>query len=276
MRIKKITRKKCKPGETFYCVQVPGNDIVVRAGDRDIAARNCGFGFLFGMSAMAFSANTLRIEWSAEQCTAFVEQFGLTELRDTLRSQDSRGMSDDDIAYLTVATFFRTEFFKIYKRLEEWINDCGTDASMRGFVVSPFGARRLLPQRTYQGRDDEKGVIKNLSNISVNSPVQDFETIFMARVMINSREKMKKYGMKSHLIGTVHDSIVGFSHKDEEPLVFKIILEEFQKDFPEANGIPYMGELNLAKPENGEVWGLGKQEISYEDVKSVPYPVRTR
>jgi hypothetical protein len=228
------------------------------------------------MSAMAFAGNTLRLEWTVEQCEKFIKDFDLADMRNSFRAQENRGLSEDDTAYLTVATYFRTEFFKIYKRLEEWINDCGTLASVQGYVVSPFGARRLLPQRVYQGRDDERAVIKNLSNIAVNSPVQDYETIFMASVMINARNQMKKYGLKSHLIGTVHDSCVGFSHVNEEPMVFKIILKEFIRDFPQANGIPYFGELNLADPMKGEVWGLGGKEYKWEDVKDVPLPIRTR
>jgi len=128
----------------------------------------------------------------------------------------------------------------------------------------------------YQGRDDDKAVIKNLSNIAVNSPVQDYETIFMANVMINSREQFKKYGLKSHLIGTVHDSVVGFSHVDDELIAMKILLKEFMTDFPQAKGIPFFGEANIADPLKGEVWGLGKREILYEEVKDVPLPVRMR
>jgi len=276
MKIKRITRKPCKKGETFYCIQVGSGNIVVRCGYTDLRARNCGFGFLFGMSAMAFSTGTLRLEWTVEQCEQFIKEFNLTEMQDTFRSQESRGLSDDDISYLTVATFFRTEFFKIYKRLEEWINDCGTLSSTQGYVVSPFGARRLLPQRKYQGKDDDKAVIKNLSNISVNSPVQDYETVFMANVMINSREQFKKYKLKSHLIGTVHDSVVGFSHVDDELMAMKILLREFMHDFPQANGIPYFGEANIADPLKNEVWGLGKREILFDEVKDVQLPVRMR
>jgi hypothetical protein len=98
----------------------------------------------------------------------------------------------------------------------------------------------------------------------------------MAGVMINARDKLKKYNLKSHLIGTVHDSVVGFSHASEEPMVFKIILKEFMNDYPQANGIPYFGELNLADPAKGEVWGLGGKEYTWDDVKDVELPMRTR
>jgi len=276
VKIKRITRKPCVPGETFYCVHVEGNNVICRAGKTSVKGRNCGFGFLFGMSATAFANTTLRLEWTVAQCEKFIKDFDLTDMRNAFREQEHRGLSEDDTAYLTVATYFRTEFFKIYRRLETWINDCGTLASVQGYVISPFGARRLLPQRMYQGKDDERAVIKNLSNIAVNSPVQDYETVFMANVMINSREKFKKYGLKSHLIGTVHDSAVGFFHKDDELIALKILLKEFMTDFPQANGIPFYGECNIADPSKGEVWGLGKKEVLYEDVKDVELPMRTR
>jgi DNA polymerase I-like protein with 3'-5' exonuclease and polymerase domains len=276
VKIKRITRKFCESGETFYCIHVAGNEVACRAGDRAIRGRNCGFGFLFGMSATAFAGNTLRLEWTVKQCEKFINDFNLNDMRNTFREQEMRGLSEEDTAYLTVATYFRTEFFKIYKRLETWINDCGTLASVQGYVVSPFGARRLLPQRMYQGKDDDRAVIKNLSNIAVNSPVQDYETVFMANVMINAREKFKKYGLKSHLIGTVHDSVVGFSHVDDELIALKILLKEFMVDFPQANGIPFFGECNIADPAKGEVWGLGGKEILYEDVKDVVLPSRER
>ena len=231
-------------------------------------AKLCGFGFLFGMAALTFSTNTLRMEWTAEKCEQFIPEYNLEKLRDNLRKR-YKNLSEDDLAYLTVATFFRDEFFKMYPVLEKWILQQGAIAAKQGYVRSPWGARRLLPQLTYQGRHSDSKEIKNLSNIAVNSPVQNYEAVYMAKAMVGTAKDMEANGFHSYIAGTVHDSIVPFTFVEEQDEVLKIMLTYFATDYPAAKGIPYAGECNVAVVSDGQIWGYGSKEVKIKDVKDV-------
>jgi hypothetical protein len=231
-------------------------------------AKFCGFGFLFGMAALTFSTNTLRMEWTAEKCEQFIPEYNLEKLRDSLRKR-YKNLSEDDLAYLTVATFFRDEFFKMYPVLEKWILQQGAIAAKQGYVRSPWGARRLLPQLTYQGRHSDSKEIKNLSNIAVNSPVQNYEAVYMAKAMVGTAKDMEANGFHSYIAGTVHDSIVPFTFVEEQDEVLKIMLTYFATDYPAAKGIPYAGECNVAEVAKGFIWGYGEREVKLKEVKDV-------
>jgi hypothetical protein len=227
---------------------VQGKRLIVKGESANYVMGNC----LFGMAATEFARSQLRKDWTVERCQALIEEFHLEDLRGKVISEHSFITQEDEIAYVTVATFFRNQFFKTYPRLEQWIAECAVKANI-GYVVSPFGARRLLPSRTYQGHDDKKSDLKNTANIAVNSPVQEFETIVMAHVMTRANQSLENYKLKGYMIATVHDSVVGFLRKEELELGANLILKEFIVEFPQTNGIPFFGEMNIADPAKGEV-----------------------
>jgi hypothetical protein len=49
----------------------------------------------------------------------------------------------------------------------------------------------------------------------------------------------------------------------------KKILEFMAYDWPQHNGIPVFGEMNIAKPWEGERWGFGKIEIDLSSVDKI-------
>jgi len=265
MKIKKI--RKIEDQESF-CLNVEDHLLVVKTKTTPVVVPNCGFGFLFGMSALTFASSTLRMEWSASKCKDFIVEYHLERLEAKLKAQ-YRKQTDDEIAYLTVATFFRDEFFKMYPVLEKWILQQGALAAKQGYVRSPWGARRLLPQLTYQGRHSDSKVIKNLSNIAVNSPVQNYEAVYMAKAMVGTARDMEANGFHSYIAGTVHDSIVPFTFVEEQDEVLKIMLTYFATDYPAAKGIPYAGECNVAVVNEGEIWGYGSSEWHLKEVADV-------
>lgn len=266
MKIKKIFRTDNL--EEAYCLNVEDHMLVVKTSTTPLAIPNCGFGFLFGMAAVTFANSTLRIEWNAPKCKVFIKEYHLDKLQSAISTRYKK-LSEDDLAYLTVATYFRDEFFKMYPVLEKWILKQGAIAAKQGYVRSPWGARRLLPQLTYQGRHSDSKVIKNLSNIAVNSPVQNYEAVYMAKAMIGTATEMEKNGFHSYIAGTVHDSIVPFTFVEEQKEVLKIMLTYFATDYPAAQGIPYAGECNVALVSQGEIWGYGSSEWKLKDVKDV-------
>jgi DNA polymerase I-like protein with 3'-5' exonuclease and polymerase domains len=246
---------------------------------RDIG-KMIGLSFIFGASANNLAGGTLRMAWNPKMCADFIRDRGLKELQKSI-VQSNKRIQGDALLYFVVASFFRSEFFKLYPELEKWIFECANIACNTGYRRSPWGSRRLLPQLRTKGAHADGGMYKNLSNIAVNSPVQDFETVVMACAMIIIDSNYEDLGYISYLVGTVHDSVVSINHISELNSCLRILLEAFNFDHPATYGMPYSGECNVADYTKGEFWGFGHREVKYKEVKDVPiirkrYRTRTK
>jgi DNA polymerase I-like protein with 3'-5' exonuclease and polymerase domains len=227
-----------------------------------------GLSFIFGASANNLAGGTLKMAWNPKMCADFIKDRGLQDLQESIVKSNKR-LQGDSLLYFVVASFFRSEFFKLYPELEKWIFECANIASNTGYRRSPFGSRRLLPQLKTKGRHADQGMYKNLCNIAVNSPVQDFETVVMACVMIIVDSAYEDLGYISYTVGTVHDSVVDINHKSELESCMKILLEAFNFNHAATYGLPYSGECNVADYTKGEYWGFGHREVKYKDVENV-------
>jgi DNA polymerase I-like protein with 3'-5' exonuclease and polymerase domains len=237
-------------------------------------AKMIGLAFIFGAGVNNLAGGTLRMAWNPKECQEFIKERKLDDLlKQTI--QHNKKIIGDNLYYYVVSSFFRTEFFKLYPELEQWILECAKEASVTGYRRSPWGSRRLLPQLTYQGRHSDGGALKNLSNISVNSPVQDYETVVMATVMSSTDAAFEELGYVSYMPGMVHDSAVTVAYKDELDSVLKIELSAFDFNDFATYGIPYGGECNVADFTKGEFWGFGKREVELDEVKDIT-PIRKK
>lgn len=232
---------------------------------RDVG-KMIGLSFIFGAGVNNLASGTLRRVWTPKKCEEFIEERKLESLKESSARYNSH-LKGDDLSYYVVAAFFRSEFFKLYPELENWINECSRNASVTGYRRTPWGSRRLLPQLTYQGKDSDNGAIKNLCNIAVNSPVQDYETVVMATAMIKIDSELERLGYDSYIMGTVHDSCVCVVKKDELDSVLKIALEAFRFEHPATFGVQYSGECDIADYSKGEFWGYGGRSVKWSDVK---------
>jgi hypothetical protein len=237
-------------------------------------AKMIGLAFIFGAGVNNLAGGTLRMAWNQKKCQEFIKERNLEDLLNQT-IQHNKSLTGDDLYYYVVSAFFREEFFKLYPELEQWITECAKEASVTGYRRSPWGSRRLLPQLTYQGRHSDGGILKNLSNIAVNSPVQDYETVVMATVMSSTEETFEELGYISYMPGMVHDSVVTVVYKDELDSVLKIELSAFNFNDPATFGIPYGGECNVADFTKGEFWGFGKREVELDEVKDI-VPIRKK
>jgi DNA polymerase-1 len=168
-------------------------------------AKGVNFGFIFGRSAQGFQID-LEENWSDEEIYKYIEQ-------EQLEIKDNHDGEPDP--YLTVASELRKRFFKKYPNLMPWIQSCHEFAKTHGYVEAPQGIRRHLPWMSYIGKDADRKVYSNLQNISVNSPVQGFESLTIYKAMIGIEKEMVEKNMKSLPIAMVHDSLVFYVHKDE-------------------------------------------------------------
>jgi DNA polymerase I-like protein with 3'-5' exonuclease and polymerase domains len=263
-----------KTGELISYEEYCKNTKNGRCKDLRQIAKMIGLAFIFGAGVNNLAGGTLRMAWNPKKCQEFIRERKLEDLLNQT-IQHNKKIGGDNLYYYVVSAFFRTEFFKLYPELEQWILECAKEASVAGYRRSPWGSRRLLPQLTYQGQHSDGGALKNLSNISVNSPVQDYETVVMATVMSSTDESFEELGYISYMPGMVHDSAVTVAYKDELDSVLKIELSAFDFNDPATYGIPYGGECNVADFTKGEFWGFGKREVELDEVKNI-VPIRKK
>jgi len=208
--------------------------------------KKTNFQFLFGGSPFAFANDVIRKEWTEEACETFLK--------------DNKIKPSNDI-FLDVAKYIYDQFFESYAGLKRFLEMSHVNARKNGYARSVHGARRLLPQLQYIGKDDDTKFIKNLLNISINSVVQNFEVSCVMRTMVNIHRRFKENNLKSFLFGMIHDAVDIYVHKDELKIVYKILKEEFERDYPEYRGVIMECEFDLANPrdkENPTTWGFGK------------------
>jgi hypothetical protein len=263
-----------KVGEFISYEEYCKNDKKGKCKDLRQIAKMIGLAFIFGAGVNNLAEGTLRMAWNPKKCQEFIKERKLEDLLNQT-IQHNKKLIGDNLYYYVVSAFFRAEFFKLYPELEQWILECAREASVMGYRRSPWGSRRLLPQLTYQGKHSDGKALKNLSNISVNSPVQDYETVVMATVMSSTDKAFEELGYISYMPGMVHDSAVTVAYKDELDSVLKIELLAFDFNDSAAYGIPYGGECNVADFTKGEFWGFGKREVGLDEVKEVN-PIRKK
>jgi len=225
-------------------------------------SKGANFGLLFGSSGFSFAKSTLEKEWTEEECDTYLKENDIMNKPTALfRLSKENNMMLVDLKfckYWAVANDIRKKFFETYWGLERWIKQQQKFAKKNGFVRSSFGPVRRLPELTYIGDDSFQTHIKNLCNISLNSPVQTFESSIIAMGMIDIYRELKKRDMKSRIIGMVHDSCMLYIHKSEKNEMKNIIKKAFEKDRPEYNGIPIEVEGDLSDVTKEEYWGFGK------------------
>ncbi len=224
-------------------------------------AKGVNFSLLFGSSGMAFASSSLIPNWTLDEAKEYVyDNKLLAKLQHLKEMQNDKNFDNDFFWYWTVANDIRKKFFETYPGLKAWIDAVPKQAVKDGYVVSPFGCIRRLPQLTYAGEDMNHSKHKNLLNISLNSPVQNYEAFMMMKLISELDKYCEENSLKSYLIGNVHDSIIMYTHKDEEEALFAKAHEIFREAIPANNGVPM--ELDIDRADyfgKDELWGFGTE-----------------
>ncbi len=238
-------------------------------------AKACNFSLLFGTSAFSFAVRSLKGSWSEEDCKTFMANNSTPtvnledrrkKLVDLMHQKGAIGADlpeaeKEKLSYYWVcAIVMKDRFFLKYGRLQQWMHEQISWATDYGYVTSVFGAVRRLPKLTREKYLDP-GEKKEFQNISINSPVQTYEAVLIMDAMVHLHKELKKRGLRSKIVCTVHDSCVMYIHKEEVDEVNTLIKTCFEQDREENKGIPMIAELNVADYEQGEVWGFGKEYV---------------
>lgn len=216
-------------------------------------AKTVAFSLLFGAKANTLKSNALDNKWSDEEVESYIKENNLKIIKNR---------RDEEEKFLTVAEDLRNKFFETYSLLLPTIESYHSLAEKNGFVDSPFGGRRHLPQLTKTGYHSDKGEISNLHNIAINSPTQNFEAMYMFSKQIEIYKYLKDNNLKTKIVNSVYDSILFEFHKDEVkklvPVIFNIM-----EDYTNYT-VPITIEQDL-----GGYWGFPDVDVDRENIHKI-------
>jgi hypothetical protein len=229
-------------------------------------SKSINFLMLFGGAAMIFVKKFLETAWTEEQCEKYIEENKLQDIQDQMFDRYKKETTRMH-KYLACATDIRNKFFKLYSSLLDWHSREVEFATNNGYVRSPYGAVRRLPELLLQGPDDRKlnsRIIRNLQNIAVNSTIQNFESCLVMLGIIELSKWLKTNFMKSKIFNSVHDSIDLMIHRSEVLEVMSKAKEILEKDRPEYKGFPIRVDGEISDLSKGQIY---KHGISFEKFK---------
>ena len=227
-------------------------------------AKAINFGFEFGSTGFNFAMQSLVPEWNLKEIEDYIKKYYLEN--NIKKLKDNKFIDESELpknfhSYWAVGSHIRREFFTQYHGLANWIETSQKDACKTGYVISQFGAIRRVPELTAFGNDGliiRRGHHKNLLNITLNSPVQNFEVVLIARTMNKLHKFIQEHDLKSSIFMTIHDSILVYLHKDEIDIINKKVKEFFEEQIPESEGVFMKMEGTIADYYGkDEAWGEG-------------------
>jgi len=216
----------------------------------------------FGQTAIAFANGDLKREWSLEDCDDFLLVHNAVDapMRVMESTGEHMGFDLDQCKYLACAEIIIDTHFETYPGLRVWQEKNIDFAEAHGFIRSPFGARRLFPYLTYQGKDSNHRKIKSLRNTTANTPVQNHEVVIVNRALVITENYVEEHHLESGIMGNIHDALPAYVKRDEATEVINVIQGAFRVDYPENAGVPFGGETDIADIQKGDVWGFGSGE----------------
>ena len=223
-----------------------------------LKAKGFNFSILFGALAYTIKTNCIEKEWTDKEVDDYINDYKLDMLLDK-----KTGWPDKK---LTVADKLRSNFFTTYCGLFSYLESEKGKAKKLGYVKSPYGAIRQLPQLLYFGTNDTIKDLNNLLSIALNSPIQNMESCVIQRATYKLWKWLKDTNKKSYLFDTVHDAIELYVYKPEYQEVKSKIIEFFTVNYEEYNGIPLEIEGNVSDYfGKNELWDMGKKwnDVSY-------------
>lgn len=149
------------------------------------------------------------------------------------------------------AQAFRKLFFTEFSMLPEWHNRQRRLVRKYKRVESPIGRVRHLPDID----SADEGVQAEAQRQSINSPVQSFASDMCVLSLILLTRELKRRGLRSRSVGTIHDAINLVVPAEEAPEVIPLIRETMQnlpleKLFGVHLNVPIEADVKV-----GRYWG---------------------
>lgn len=156
---------------------------------------------------------------------------------------------------LEEATLFRKTYFAEFPKLLSWHARQKRVVHNKGFVTSPMGRRRRLPD-IYS---EDRGVMMEAERQAINSPVQAMASDMNILSMILIAKVFKEQGIRGKVLGVVHDAVNFEIHNDdlEEALpIIKWVMENLplKRMFGINLDVPIISDLQI-----GSHWGTARE-----------------
>lgn len=180
----------------------------------------------------------------------------------------------DVLTTLEEAKYQRKKYFETYQGLPEWHQRTHMEARRKGYIETPTGRQRDLPNINHPNKFKRFGD----ERISVNTPVQSLGNDFMLLSFIEILGHAKHFNKKTVIdkrlfkpYGTVHDALLGQVREDyayEAVTKIKSIMEDplaMREVFNFELSVPLVADITL-----GKGWGIGKEiDFNYNVRKQV-------
>lgn len=257
-------------GQSIYMPDVSIEEFIAKKEEEPyhtirFLAKSANFSLIFNTTATEFARRSLMPQWTKEQCKEYVSRNQLDSKVDYLhnRAMESGSFDKDRnfCMYWSAAIDIKNKFFAQYEGVKEYIDRTIQFAKDNGYVRSPFGAIKRLPQLLSHGTEENQRDIKHLCNIAVNAGVQNYESVLMMMTINELSDFIKQNNLKSKIIGFVHDSILRYIFRSEKELLENKIREIFSRRLPEHNGIPMEIDFSTFDISDGDVWGIRRKDL---------------
>lgn len=133
------------------------------------------------------------------------------------------------------AEFIRTSFFQLYARLLPWHEEIMSFARRTGYVTTPFGRQLAIDA--------------NDAHVAINTPIQSIASDMTLLAISRSADRVRAEGLRGHVIGFVHDSIIYDVHEEDAHRVAAILKETMETLDTSAFGfkipVPLVADLKI-------------------------------
>ena len=133
-------------------------------------------------------------------------------------------------------------YFKLYPKVEEFMDSTIEEAKKLGYVETLGGRRRFLPDL----RSSNNNVKGNAERAAINTPIQGTSADMIKLAMIEVAKLLE--GKKTKMLLQVHDELVFDLHVDEHDLI-PLIEEKMENALPLPHAVPAKVESDT-----GENW----------------------
>lgn len=267
--------------------------------DYRFKAKSVNFLCEFGGSISVLSDQSILPDWKAEAMDSYIKANKLHNRYRELYTKAINGefyyvksnlSPENKILYTKayiIAEDIHKKFFDMYQGLKNWIDNTIEKACEQGYSLSMYGTVRRLPYllfRLSKDNDVNAKLYKNLSNISLNTLAQVGESLIINRSIVETQKRLKQKNLHyrkldngkvigSHIFMLIHDAIETYADLDNNQYkeYMKIMTEEFTRDYPEYEGIPFEIESNISPTyQTGELWDMGSF-ISLDNLDNFNY-----
>ena len=156
---------------------------------------------------------------------------------------------------LDEATLFRKTYFAEFPKLQSWHARQRRVVHEKGYVTSPMGRKRRLPD-IYS---DDDWVVKEAERQAINSPVQAMASDMNILSMILIAEEFERQRIRGKVIGVVHDAVNFEINNDDLEVALPIIKRTMEtlplkRMFGVNLDVPIISDLQI-----GSHWGTAKE-----------------